>query len=108
MRVIKATTDEKIFIVDVDFNDMNTVYEEIGGFEIVRTADLLTFFHEPVVMIVDDDGRAKLKEINPVASAFYRSSVRIVGDVLFVCEESGEFVDFDDVDATCEYMCSLL
>ena len=107
MRVIKATVDEKLSIVDVDFNNMDTVYKEIGGFEVVRTSALRSFFHGPVVMIVDDNGWAKLKEFNPVASAFY-GGPGIVGDVLFVLEEFGEFVDFDDVDATYEYMNSLL
>lgn len=103
MRVIKATTDEKISVVDVDFSDMDTVYNEIGGFEVVRTAVLRSFFHAPVVIICDDNGWAKLKEINPIASAFY-GGPGILGDVLFVLEEYGEFVDFDDADATCDYM----
>ena len=107
MKVIKATTDQKITVVEVDFDDMNTVYEQIGGFECVRTAELHKFFHAPVVMIVDDDGYAKDKEINPIGSCFY-GGPDIVGDVLFVPEEFGRFVEFDDVDATCEYMNSLL
>lgn len=103
MRVIKASTDEKLSIVDVDFNNLDTVYNLIGGFEIVRTAELRSFFHAPVVMVVDDNGWAKLKEINPIASAFY-GGPGIVGDVLFVLEEYAEFVDFDDVDATLDFL----
>lgn len=103
MRVIKASTDEKLSIVDVDFNNLDMVYEQIGGFEIVRTAELRSFFHAPVVMVVDDNGWAKLKEINPIASAFY-GGPGIVGDVLFVLEEYDEFVDFDDVDATLDFL----
>lgn len=107
MRVIKATVDQKIFVVDVDFSNMDTVYEHIGGFEIVRTAELRSFFHAPVVIICDDNGWAHQKEINLIASAFY-GGPGIPGDVLFALEQYGEFVDFDDVDATCEYMNSLL
>lgn len=106
MRVIKATTDQQIFIVDVDFSDMNTVYNEIGGFEVVRTVDLVLFFHERVVMLVDDDGFAKNKPLNVIGSVFYGGD--IVGDVLFVPEVDGEFVDFDDIDAQLVHMRSFL
>lgn len=107
MKVIKVTVDDVISVIDIDLNDWDSICEEIGGFEVVRTAALRSFFDAPVVMIVDDDGGFKLKEVNPIASLFYHGSY-IVGDVLFVLEEFGEFVDFDDVDATCEYMNSFL
>lgn len=106
MRVIKATTDEKIYIIDLDVNDVREVRKEIGGFECVRTQDLHDFLNEPVTMIVDDDGYAKQKDFNVIASAFYQGE--IVGDVIFVPEEYGEFVEFFDVDAQCHYMNALL
>ena len=102
MRVIKATIDGSIVIVDVDFENMDTIYNEIGGYEVVRTVELLYFFNEPVVMIVDGDGFMKKKNLNYVGSAFYAGD--IVGDVLFVPELNGKFVEFDDVDAICVYM----
>ena len=100
MRVIKATTDFNISIIDLDVDDIEAVYKEIGGFECVRTKELQRFFKEPVVMIVDDNGFAKGKPLNVFASAFYQGD--IVGDVLFVVEENGEFVDFIDVDSQLE------
>ena len=106
MRVIKATTDNKIYIIDLDVNDVRSFYREIGGFECVRTQELHNFFHEPVTMVVDDDGYAKQKTFNVIASVFYSND--IVGDVIFVPEEHGEFIEFFDVDAQCEYMNSLL
>lgn len=106
MHVIKATTDNKIYIIDLDPNDVGQVYDELGGFECVRTLELHNFFHEPVTMIVDDDGFMNEKPLNIIASAFYQGD--IVGDVIFVPEENGEFVEFFDVNAQCEYMKSLL
>lgn len=106
MRVIKATVDNKIYIVDIDVDDVRSFYNEIGGFECVRTQDLHNFFHEPVTMVVDDDGFARGKALNVIASAFYRGD--IVGDVIFVPEEHGEFVEFYDVDSQCHYMSALL
>lgn len=102
MRVIKATTDNLIYILDLDCNDVKAVREEIGGFECVRTLELHRFFQEDVTMIVDDNGFAKGKPLNVIASAFYQGD--IVGDVIFVPEEFGRFVDFFDVDAQCHYM----
>lgn len=109
MQVIKATTDNKIYIIDIDPNDHEAVHKEIGGFECVRTHELHRFFNEPVTMIVDDDGFSKDKPLNVIASFFYQGD--IVGDVLFVVEEYGgfgEFVEFFDVDAQCQYMNSIL
>lgn len=109
MRIIKATTDNKIYIIDIDPNNHKEVHKEIGGFECVRTPELHRFFDESVTMIVDDDGFAKDKPLNVIASAFYQGD--IVGDVLFVVEEYGgygEFIDFFDVDAQCHYMNALL
>lgn len=108
MRVIKATTDDKIYIVDVNFDLLNECSDAIGCdfIEIVRTDELRKFFHENVVMVVDSDGFAHGKPLNIIASAFYQGD--IVGDVFFVPEEYGEFVEFSDVDAQCCYMNSLL
>lgn len=106
MRVIKATTDNKIYIVDIDVTDVKDFLKEIGGFECVRTKELRMFFKEPVTMVVDDDGFAKQKELNAIGSCFYPGD--IVGDVIFVPEVYGDFVEFDDVDAQCHYMNALL
>lgn len=106
MRVIKVTTDNKIYIIDIDVNDVKAVHEEIGGFECVRTKEIHQFFQENVTMIVDDDGFAKEKSLNIIASALYGFG-NIVGDVLFVPEEHGVFVEFFDVDAQCHYMNAL-
>lgn len=106
MRVIKVTTDNLIYIIDIDVDDVKSFHKEIGGFECVRTMELRKFFNEPVTMVVDDDGYCKKKDINVIASSFYTGD--IVGDVIFVPEEYGKFVEFFDVDAQCHYMNALL
>ncbi|MBQ8519162.1 MAG: DUF3846 domain-containing protein [Agathobacter sp.] len=106
MRVIKATTDNKLYIVDLDVDDVMSFHKEIGGFECVRTQELHRFFHEPVTMVVDDDGFMKEKPLNVIASKFYNGD--IVGDVIFVPEECGEFVEFFDVDAQYNYLVAFI
>lgn len=102
MRVIKATVNNDIFIIDIDVNDVRSFYAEVGGFECVRTKQLHHFFDEPVTMVIDDNGFANGKELNIIASSFYAGD--IVGDVIFVPEVDGEFCAFADVDAQCLYM----
>lgn len=102
MRVIKATVDNEIFIVDIDVHDVRSFYAEVGGFECVRTQLLHDFFDELVTMVIDDNGFANGKSINYIASAFYPGI--IVGDVIFVPEVNGQFYGFADVDAQCLYM----
>ena len=53
MKTLKITTDNKISIIDLDF-DHKSLREEVGGYvELVRTQKLLDYFKTKVVMIVD-------------------------------------------------------
>ena len=94
MDVIKVNANGTLEIVDVDFNNMQSVYDLIGGFEVVRTQALRKFFNCNAVMIVDDNFFAHNKPYNYAASDFYGGD--ILGDVLIICEEYGEFVPFPD------------
>lgn len=52
MKTLKITTDNKISIIDLDF-DHKSLREEVGGYvELVRTQKLLDYFKTKVVMIV--------------------------------------------------------
>ena len=102
MQVLMVTVNDEVSIVDVDFKDPNTVYEKIGGFEIVRTLSMLSYFNEPVVMLVDDNGYANGRKFNRIASLFYPGD--IVGNALFVPEYFGEFNDFNDIHESFELL----
>ena len=60
MKTIKITTDNRISIVDVDFNNYKAIQKVIGGhIEVVKTQTMFNFFGCPVLMIVDEDGYEK-------------------------------------------------
>ena len=83
MKTVKVTTDNKISIVDVDFDDFRSIQQAIGGhFETVRTQLMADYFKDPsVIMLVDEEGLVKGLPLNPVGSALYRGT--IAGDLIF-------------------------
>ena len=71
MKTLKITTDNKISIIDLDF-DHESLREEVGGYvELVRTQKLLDYFKTKVVMIVDEEGLVKNLPVNPMGCYFY-------------------------------------
>lgn len=93
MKTLKITTDNKISIIDLDF-DHKSLREEVGGYvELVRTQKLLDYFKTKVVMIVDEEGLVKNLPVNPMGCYFYDTNKHgnhIVGDVIL-----GLLVGFD-------------
>lgn len=87
MKTIKITTDNKISIIDVDFDNYKALQKEIGGYvETVKTQKMFSFFGRPVLMLVDEDGYEKELSGNAVGSFMYgfeSHGLPIVGDVLF-------------------------
>lgn len=85
MKTLKITTDNKISIIDLDF-DHKSLREEVGGYvELVRTQKLLDYFKTKVVMIVDEEGLVKNLPVNPMGCYFYDTNKHgnpIVGDVI--------------------------
>lgn len=83
MKTLKITTDNKISIIDLDF-DHKSLREEVGGYvELVRTQKLLDYFKTKVVMIVDEEGLVKNLPMNPMGCYFYDTDKHgnpIVGD----------------------------
>lgn len=88
MKTIKITTDNKLSIIDVDFDDYRDIQKAVGceHFETVKTQRLFDFFGGPVLFCVDEEGLLKDLPINLVGSAFYGMSLHgnpIVGDIVF-------------------------
>lgn len=83
MKTIKITTDNKLSIIDVDFDDYRDIQKAVGckHFETVKTQRLFDFFGGPVLFCVDESGLLKYLPINRVASFFYGGV--IVGDIVF-------------------------
>ena len=83
MKTVKVTTDNKISIIDVDFDDFRDIQRAIGGhFETVHTQLMEDYFKDPsLIMLVDEEGRIKELPINPAGCTLYRGI--IAGDLIF-------------------------
>ena len=97
MKTVKITTDNKISVIDVNFNDFRDIQRAIGGrFETVHTQLMVDYFHDPsVIMLVDEEGLIKELPLNPVGSALYRGI--IAGDLIFAQVKGEDIVAPDDV-----------
>lgn len=102
MKTIKITTDNKLTIIDVDFDDYRDIQKAVGceRFETAKTQRLFDFFGQPVMMLVDESGLIKGLKPNAVASYFYgffEHGQVIVGDVIFAKPMGEDIVAPDDI-----------
>lgn len=102
MKTLKITTDNKISIIDLDF-DHESLKEEVGGyFETVKTQKLWDYFKAKVVMIVDEEGLIKELPANLLGCYFYdtdKHGFPIVGDVILGLMIGSEIIGLGDRDA---------
>lgn len=102
MKTIKITADDKISVVNVDFDDYRSIQQAIGCdlFETVKTQILFDFFGQPVMMLVDESGLIKGLKPNAVASYFYgfEHGQVIVGDVIFAKPMGEDIVAPDNIE----------
>lgn len=104
MKTVKVTTDNRISVIDVDFDNFRSIQKAIGGhFEIVHTQKMSKYFGSPVLMLCDERGHIKGLPVNAVGSYFYDTIRRghfIAGDIMFSVpdgellqglEDAGEF-----------------
>ena len=102
MKTLKITTDNKISIIDLDF-DHRSLREEVGGyFETVKTQKLWDYFKAKVVMIVDEEGLIKELPANLLGCYFYdtdKHGFPIVGDVILGLMIGPEIIGLGDRDA---------
>lgn len=102
MKTLKITTDNKISIIDLDF-DYESLKEEVGGyFETVKTQKLWDYFKAKVVMIVDEEGLIKELPANLLGCYFYdtdKHGFPIVGDVILGLMIGPEIIGLGDRDA---------
>lgn len=98
MKTVKVTTDNKISIIDVDFDDFRSIKQAIGGhFETVHTQLMADYFKDPsLIMLVDEEGRIKKLPVNPVGCTLYRGI--IAGDLIFARIAGEGIVAPDDAE----------
>lgn len=104
MKTVKVTTDNKISVIDVNFNDFRAIQRAIGGhFETVHTQLMADYFHDPsVIMLVDEEGLIKELPLNRVGSTLYgtaRHGNPIVGDLIFGIVAGEDIVGIPDPEA---------
>lgn len=103
MKTLKITTDNKISVVDVNFNDFKAIQQAIGGyFENVKALKLWDYFKAPVVMIVDKEGVIKDLPVNTIGCYFYnisRHGCPIVGDMILGLLVGPDITGLGDRDA---------
>ena len=103
MKTIKITADDKISVVNVDFDDYRSIQQAIGCdlFEPVKTQILFDFFGQPVMMLVDESGLIKDLRPNSVASylyGFFGHGQVIVGDIIFAKPMGEDIVAPDNIE----------
>lgn len=99
MKTVKVTTDNKILLIDVDFDNFKSIQEAIGGhFETVHTQLMVDYFGDPsVIMLVDEEGLIKGLPLNALGCSMYGAP--IVGDLIFAKIIGEDIVAPDDPDA---------
>ena len=103
MQVIKITTQNKISVIDINVNDYKEVNREIKCdlAEVVKTQIMWDYFGQPILMLVDEEGRLKNPRLNSVGSYLYGTHLHrhpIVGDVLFVVPDGEQFAGFENAE----------
>lgn len=93
MKTVKVTTENKISVIDVDFDDFRDIQRALGGhFQPVHTQKMKEYFKEPMLMLVDEDGYYKQLTWNKLGCFFYATAFHgypILGDIIF-CVPVGE------------------
>ena len=99
MKTVKVTTDNKVSVIDVNFDDFRSIQQAIGGhFETVRTQLMADYFKDPsVIMLVDEEGLVKELPMNAVGSALYRGG--IVGDLIFAKTKGEDIIAPENAEA---------
>lgn len=103
MKTVKVTTDDRISIVDVDFDDFRSIQKAIGGhFETVRTQRMRDYFGTEIMMIVDEEGHLKQLPFNRLGSWFYGEDEHgcpIAGDFILAVPVYDSLTGLEDAEA---------
>ena len=101
VKAVKITTDNKVSVVELPSWSYQAQEEAIGAdyTEIVKTQRMMELFKQEVVMLVDESGLVKKRDVNLVASFLYgydRHGHPICGDVLLAIQEGPEIFPVDN------------
>ena len=105
MKTVKITTENKISIIDVDFDDYRSIQNAIGGglIETVKTQKMWDYFKQPIMFICDEEGHPKHLPINRLGSWLYDTEKHgwpIAGDIIFAVPEGPEILGLENAAQT--------
>lgn len=103
VKTVKITTDNKISVEELPNWSLGSWEKAIGAdcTETVKTQIMYDLFREPVVMIVDESGLVKNREVNAVGSFLYgiqNHGTPIVGDIIFGLQNGPEILPLADAE----------
>ena len=75
MKTVKITSNNKISVVEVDFNNFRSIQNAIGGrFETVHTKTMKEYFKDAgIVLLVDEEFLLKGLPVNRLGCWFYNT-----------------------------------
>lgn len=95
MKTVKISTDNRVSVIEVDFNDFHSIQQAVGGcFETVHTRQMFQYFKQPISMRVDEDGHYKKLPYNRLGCFFYETTAHgwpILGDFILAIPEGENF-----------------
>lgn len=103
VKTVKITTDNKISVEELPNWSLGSWGKAIGAdcTETVKTQIMYDLFREPVVMIVDESGLVKNREVNAVGSFLYgiqNHGTPIVGDIIFGLQNGPDILPLADAE----------
>ena len=103
VKTVKITTDNKISVEELPNWSLGSWEKAIGAdcTETVKTQIMYDLFREPVVMIVDESGLVKNREVNAVGSFLYgiqNHGTPIVGDIIFGLQNGPDILPLADAE----------
>lgn len=103
MKTVKITTDNKVSVIDVNFNDFRSMQQAVGGyFETVKTQKMFDYFKCPMMFLADEEGHLKKLPLNQLGSYFYdteRHGWPIAGDIILAVPDGEYILGLDDAEA---------
>lgn len=104
MKTVKVSTDNVVSLVNIDFDDYQSIQKAIGGhFETVRTRTTASYFGSPdIVMLVDEEGLLKGLPENMFGCVMYGTAKHghpIVGDLILARVVGEDITAPDDAEA---------
>lgn len=101
-KTLKITTDNRITLVEIDFDDFHSIQKALGGhFETVHTRAMQDYFKQPVIMLVDEEGLFKELQVNMLGCLFYETSRHghpIMGDVILAVSSGEDILEVPDAE----------